>query len=127
MAVAEFDDDGLAQQRHAVGRGGAFGDDRHVRVEALTPRLVGEYQQARGVVAPDSPQPVGDLAAPFAVDEGNHVEDPRRHVLAVFGVNLDEQFAQRRFDRVGGRALLAPDGVAASSERLAGGHQIARQ
>ena len=127
MAVAELDDDGLAQQRQPAGRGRALGDDRHARIQALAARLVGEDDQTRSVVAPDAAQSVGDLAAPFAIDERDHVEHARRHVVTVFGVHLHEQLAQRRFDRVGGRALLAPDGVAARGRSLAAGHQIARQ
>ena len=90
-----------------------------IAVQALATGLVGEHQQARGVVAPDAAQPVGDLPAPLAIDERDHVEHARGREVAVFGVPLDQQLAQRRFDRIGRRALLAPDRVAGDAHRLA--------
>ena len=108
------------RQRQLAGRGGVVGRDRHARVEPLALGLVGEHDQPRGVVAPDAAQPVGDLAGPVEVDERDHVEHARGHDLLAFGVRLDQELAQRRFDRVRRRALLAPD-------RVGAGHQIARQ
>ena len=70
-----------------------------------------EDQRAGGVIAPDAAQAVGDFPAPLAVDEDDHVEDTGRNEALVFGVALSQQAAQRRFDRIGRRALLVPDGV----------------
>ena len=120
VALAEPDDDRLVQQRDLSRLRVLLGGDRGARVEARAAGLVGEHDQARGGVASDAAQAVGDLAAPFVVDERDHVEHARRHVAAAFGVTLGQQPAQRRFDRIRRRALFAPDRVAAR-------HQIARQ
>ena len=120
MAIADLDHHRLAQQRELARGGIRVGGDRDARVQALAAGLVGEHEQARGVVPPDATQAVGDLAAPGVLDEHDHVEHAGRGEVAAFGVALGEQRAQGSFDRVRGRALLAPDGVGAA-------HQIARQ
>ena len=57
----------------------AFGGDRHARVQALAAAARRtSTSSARGVVAADAAQAVGDLAAPLAVDERDHVQHPRR-------------------------------------------------
>ena len=118
VAVAELDDHGLVQQ-HELARRLASPSEAiaRARVQARAVGLVGEHDQARGVVAPDAAQAVGDLPAPLALDERDHVQHARGQEAAVFGVALGEQLAQRRFDRVRRRALLAPDGVADGRHR----------
>jgi hypothetical protein len=57
------------------------------------------------VIAAHAFQAVGDLALPRAVDDHHQVQDARRRQRLVGGVAFAQQFAQRRLDRVGRRAL----------------------
>ena len=75
---------------------------------ALAPRLEAQHDRARGVVAADAAQPVGDLAAPLAVDDVT-CSAPAPARARRSQLPLHQQLAQRRLDRLRGRALLAPD------------------
>ncbi len=117
VAVADLDHDGLPQQPHLAGLGVAFGGHCGACVEALAPGFVGEDDQAGGVVAPDSVEAVGDLTAPAAVHEGDHVERPRGHEAAVLGVALGEHLPEGGLDRIGRGALGAPYRVGGGRHR----------
>ena len=93
MAVAQLDDHGLVQQHDVPGLGLPFGRDARVGVQARALGVVRENDQARGVVAADAAQAVGDLPAPFALDERDHVEHARGQEAAVLGMAFGEQLA----------------------------------
>jgi hypothetical protein len=63
------------------------------------------------VVAPDAAQPVGDLAAPLAVDDADEVQRPRGNALLGLGVALRDEMAQRLLDRRRRGLLRTPDRV----------------
>ena len=67
-----------------------------------------EDQEPRRAVAPDVAKARGDLDARSLVDEGDHVEHPRRDDAPVLLVRVVEQFAQSLLDLVDGRAVGAP-------------------
>ena len=75
----------LAARGHAAGRGLDVVGEHRRGVERLAIRLDRAQDRARGVVAADAVEAVGDLAAPFAIDDGHEVEHPRRDVALVLG------------------------------------------
>ena len=89
--------------------------DRVERVPAFLDRA---QDRARGVVAADALEPVGDLALPGAVDDHDQVEHARRRERLVGGVALAQHLAERRLDRVRIRVALRPDVFAHSRRHL---------
>ena len=73
--------------------------DRRLGVDRRAPGLDGADDGARRVVAPDAAQPVGDLAAPLAVDDADEVQRPRGDALLGLRVALGDEVAQRLLDR----------------------------
>ena len=108
---SHVDLDLLAHHAEPVVRRFLVGHHRG-RVERRAALLDRAEDRARGVVAADPLEPVGDLALPLAVDDHDQVEHPSRRERRVRRVALAQQLAQRVVDRVRRGVLLSPDVLA---------------
>ena len=88
------------------------------RVERVPPFLDRAQDRARGVVAADPLEPVGDLALPGAVDDDHQVQHAGGSERLVRGMPFAQHLAECRLDRVRIRVALRPDVFAHSRRHL---------